>query len=66
MYQDIQNIDLSQLGYADLYIFTIDGKLYNKKTQNELKQNKHLYKLKCADGQYRTVSLKTLYRKAQR
>ena len=64
MYQDIQSIDLSQLGYADLYVFTIDGKLYNKKTKNELKQTKHLYKLKCADGQYKTVSLKTLYRKA--
>lgn len=64
MYQDIQHIDLSQLGYADIYIFTIDGKLYNKKTQKELKQSKYTYKLKCADGQYKTVSLKTLYRKA--
>ena len=64
MYQDIQYIDLSQLGYADIYIFTIDGKLYNKKTQKELKQTKYTYKLKCADGQYKTVSLKTLYRKA--
>ena len=59
MYQDKEYIDLSQLGYADIYIFTIDGKIYNKKTQKELKLYKHTYKLKCADGYYRTVSLKT-------
>lgn len=64
MYQDKEYIDLSQLGYADIYIFTIDGKIYNKKTQKELKLYKHTYKLKCANGQYRTVSLKTLYRQA--
>ena len=52
---------MSSKNYIDV---VIDGKIYNKKTQKEIKQYNHTYKLKCADGYYRTVSLKTLYRQA--
>ena len=64
MLQDIQYKELSQYGYADLYIITIDGKVFNKKSGKEIKPTKHKYKLKTAAGDYKQVSLRPLYNQA--
>ena len=49
--------------FQEHYFLTIDGKVYNKKTNNFLKPNKqHRFSLRMIDGTYKNVYLKPLYK----
>ena len=52
-------------GYADCYYITEQGQVYNAAANSVLNTDKsHCVKLKRADGTYKKVSIKTLYRAA--
>lgn len=50
-------------GYAEYYLLTEDGKVYNSKTCKYLKpSNRFSYKLRTIDGKSKNISLKELYK----
>lgn len=58
-----QYITLDNIGFDRKYIITLDGKIFNTLTNKELIGYRNTYRLKDNTGKYRTVSLKSLYRK---
>lgn len=58
------NIKQIQNGFADYYYLTIDGKVFNQKTKQYLKEDKcHRVKLKTIDNKIKGISIKELYLK---
>jgi hypothetical protein len=60
----MNNYNLSLLGYKDFYILTKSGEVFNRKTNSFLNKHKHCYSIQLENGKFKTVSIKTLYRKA--
>ena len=56
------NIKQIQRGFADDYYLTIDGKVYNKRTNQYLKEDKcHRVNLRTTEGKVKGISIKELY-----
>lgn len=49
-------------GFCDYYYLTIEGKVYNTKSQKYLKIDNHNYILMTTEGKARKISLKNLYK----